>query len=175
MQQACLEAVRIAKSHGLLISIDPNLRLELADSAKSLMLHEVLSQADVITPNETEALQITGAETLQQAMERLLALGPSVVAITRGAYGVFIGSRTQVYDIPGLPICAVDTVGAGDVFAAALLTGLLADMPLLDAGRFANAAAAWKTMRLGAIGKGLPNRDQVTNWLKEIPYTNGVL
>ncbi len=52
---------------------------------------------------------------------------------------------------PGFAVEAVDTTGAGDVFRAGLITGLVAGWPLGKTLRFANAAAALSCTTLGAM------------------------
>jgi ribokinase len=52
--------------------------------------------------------------------------------------------------VPGFEVVAVDTTAAGDVHCGALAVALVEGRPLLDAVRFANAAAALSTTRLGA-------------------------
>jgi sugar/nucleoside kinase (ribokinase family) len=161
MREACLQAIALAKAYGVLVSIDPNIRPELGDPGDNGLLRRVLSQADVLTPNIEEACRISGTDNPGAALSRLLAMGPSVVAITRGAGGALLGSATERVELPGIAVNAVDTVGAGDTFAAGLLVALLEGMEIREAGRFANSAAALKASRLGAIGRGLPERAEV--------------
>jgi fructokinase len=65
-----------------------------------------------------------------------------LVAITRGAHGCLVRSRTETIDLPGIAVTVADTVGAGDAFTAALLTQHLEGKALREAARFANAYAA---------------------------------
>ena len=55
---------------------------------------------------------------------RWLALGVSLVTVTRGGHGASSWTRSVQVDVPSLPVKVVDTVGAGDTFQAALLTWL---------------------------------------------------
>jgi ribokinase len=62
--------------------------------------------------------------------------------------------------VPGFPVRAVDATGAGDVFSGALAVALAEGETLLDAARFANAAAACSVTRTGAQPSA-PTRRQI--------------
>ena len=86
----------------------------------------------------------------ETAAEALLAKGPQTVALTLGSRGAYVagdGVRTLV---PGFTVEAVDTTAAGDVHCGALAVALVEGRPLLEAVRFANAAAALSVTKLGA-------------------------
>lgn len=84
-----------------------------------------MGEADVIFPNETEALHLAHTRSLERAMEALGAKG-AVVVVTRGSQGVsayHLGTRREV---PPMPVQAVvDPTGAGDMFAAGFLWAYL--------------------------------------------------
>lgn len=61
---------------------------------------------------------------------------------------------------PAVEVAAVDTTGAGDVFRAALIYGILNGYAPRHRLRFANVAAALSCTRAGAIG-GVPSREEV--------------
>jgi sugar/nucleoside kinase (ribokinase family) len=61
---------------------------------------------------------------------------------------------------PGFNVTAVDTTGAGDVFRAAFIHGLLKDAPPRELLRFANAAAAVSCTRAGAMNS-VPTLDEI--------------
>jgi ribokinase len=70
------------------------------------------------------------------------------------------------YWLPLIPVVSVDATGAGDAFAAALAVQLAEERSLPEAGRFASAAAALATMKLGAQA-ALPRRTEVLALLAE--------
>ena len=75
--------------------------------------------------------------------EDALAAGAKRVVVTRGSHGsVALTSDGERFEVPGLHIAPVSTLGAGDVFRGALLAQLLRDAPLADALTVANACAA---------------------------------
>ncbi|MBP8259493.1 MAG: ribokinase [Verrucomicrobia bacterium] len=115
----------------------------------------LLRQAAVLTPNETEAELLTGVRIRSEsdasrAGRALLDLGVPVVLITMGTRGVWVGTRQMQQQAPAFRVRPVDTTAAGDVFNGALAVALAEGRPLLDAVRFAQAAAAISVTRPGA-------------------------
>jgi ribokinase len=94
------------------------------------------------------------------AARGLLARGPRLVAVKRGARGVLLVTAEGTQDIPAFAVTAVDTTAAGDAWNAAfgLARALGRDDPA--AARFANAAGALTVTRPGAQ-PSLPLRSQV--------------
>jgi sugar/nucleoside kinase (ribokinase family) len=86
-----------------------------------------------------------------------------VFAVTRGKRGCVVGNRQGHVEIPGIPVSVADSVGAGDAFAAALLTQTLEGKPLSDAARFANAYAAAVACKPG--GTPVVSRSEVERLL----------
>ena len=125
----------------------------------------LLRLVSVLTPNETEAELLTGIAvrdeaTAAQAADRLLARGVQTVILTLGARGAFVATAMAKRLVSGFRMKAVDTTAAGDVFNGALAVALGEARPLLDAVRFANAAAAISVTRLGAQPSA-PRRDEI--------------
>jgi ribokinase len=116
---------------------------------------ELLKLVSILTPNETEAELLTGIavtddDSAAQAAEKLRATGVETVIVTLGARGAFVAAASTRALVPSFPVKAVDTTGAGDIFNGALAVALGEGRPLLEAVRFANAAAAISVTRLGA-------------------------
>lgn len=96
---------------------------------------------EILFCNQEEAELYTGLEGIEPAMEKLLDFAQQVV-ITRGKHGALIGTRERRIQIPGFPVIAIDTNGAGDMFAGAYLYGIAQGMPPGQAGTLASRAAA---------------------------------
>jgi ribokinase len=116
---------------------------------------KLLKLVSILTPNETEAEFLTGIAvtddaTAAEAATKLRARGVEAVILTLGARGAFAATASTQELVPGFPVKAVDTTGAGDVFNGALSVALGEGRSLLEAVRFGNAAAALSVTRLGA-------------------------
>lgn len=117
---------------------------------------QILKQAAYITPNEHEAALMFDGLTIEEALRQY----PNKLLITEGKNGVryFDGSKEVL--VPGYPVKAVDTTGAGDTFNGALAVALTEDKPLYDALAFANLAASISVTKFGAQG-GMPTREEL--------------
>jgi ribokinase len=125
----------------------------------------LLTLPHIITPNETEASQLSGIvvtdlHTAQQAGERLLTWGCQTVIITLGALGALLVRQGEVRHFPAFPVTAVDSTAAGDAFNGSLAAALLAGLPLEQAIMRANAAGALCVTKRGAQ-ESLPTRQEV--------------
>lgn len=127
-REATLEAVRIAKQAGALISYDPNYREPLWKDRQTAVagMKSVIPQVDVMKVSDEEALLLTGAPDCETAADLLLAMGPQLVAVTLGKDGVLLAASEKKEVISGFKVEAVDTTGAGDSFWGGFLSGLLA-------------------------------------------------
>ena len=155
-------AARTAAARGIPVILNP----APADRVTGVLLRHV----SILTPNESEAaaltnLPIDSLETAGQAAARLAARGPKSVIITLGARGALVWSEGQSTHIPGHNVKPVDTTAAGDIFNGALAVGLAEGLPLTEAVRFANAAAAISVTRRGAQSSA-PTRREIERFLR---------
>jgi ribokinase len=125
----------------------------------------LLCNLSMITPNETEASLLSGAEVTDEASaveaaRTLTKMGVKRVVITLGSKGAlsFVNGKSEL--IRALKVKAVDTTAAGDVFNGALVVALAEGMPLSEAIRFANKASAISVTRAGAQAS-IPNREEL--------------
>lgn len=96
---------------------------------------------DLLFCNEAEALGYTGADNVEAALEALKSVCRGLV-LTRGAEGALIWDGQRTHHIEPLPVRAVDTNGAGDLFAGAFLYAITHGHDFPNAGRLAAAASA---------------------------------
>jgi ribokinase len=130
----------------------------------------LLKLITIITPNETEAELLTGIAVKNEAdaskaAAALLAKGVQTVIITLGARGAFVASSELYQLVPGFKVKPVDTTAAGDVFNGALAVALTEGASMLEAVRFANAAGALSTTKMGAQPSA-PKRSEILKMLK---------
>jgi ribokinase len=133
---------------------------------------ELLARADVLAPNEIEAETLTGTpiESVEDAMRTAAMLRDAHgcgAIVTLGPRGAAVADASSTVHIPAHDVDAIDTVGAGDAFCAALAVALAEGASLVDAAYFANAAGALATTRAGAE-PSMPYRPQVEALLKGV-------
>jgi ribokinase len=155
-------AARIARGAGLDVILNPAPACPLPDA--------LLRDVSLLTPNETEASLLTGCRvnsigSAAKAARILQGRGVGSVIITLGAKGAFVATRERAELVAGFRVKAVDTTAAGDVFNGALAVRLAEGCPLLEAVRFANAAAAISVTRLGAQ-PSIPTRREIDSMLQ---------
>lgn len=152
-----LDAVRYflrrARRAGCLTILNP------APANPRLLTAGMLSDVDVLTPNETETLGLAAtlgieASTMAAAVKPLRALGCGAVVVTLGSQGALIIEgpleSPVLTSVPARPVVAVDATGAGDAFNGALAVALAEGQSLADAVRWSVIAAAWSVTRRGA-------------------------
>jgi sugar/nucleoside kinase (ribokinase family) len=106
-----------------------------------------------------------GTRSPMDFLRGLTALGARFPVVTLGDRGAVAGGREGVIESPAFQVAARDTTGAGDVFHAAFIWGLLEGMSGARILRVANAAAAMNCRALGAQG-GLPSRGELEDFLQ---------
>ncbi len=115
----------------------------------------------VLTPNASEAEELTGRADPAEAAARLVSDTGAAVLITLGGDGALVlEPGGSVERLPALAVDVVDTTGAGDTVNGALAAELARGRPLREAAEFALRAAALSPPREGARG-GMPTRDDV--------------
>ncbi|HYP08923.1 MAG TPA: ribokinase [Bryobacteraceae bacterium] len=156
-------ALRLAKRQGASTILDP--------APAQPLPADLLSDVDILTPNESEACSLVGRSAARiglaeaPALARsVLRMGPKAVILKVGENGcLYVDSSTEVH-APGFRVEARDTTAAGDTFNAALAVALTEGRELRDALRFANAAAAISVTRIGAQSSA-PTRAEVDAFL----------
>jgi len=170
---ATLKAAEAARKAGRLVSFDPNWRPALWDSEHRghLEIRTALALADVVKVADEEWRLVTGTDDLARGAEAILAAGPRLVVVSRGAKGCYFHHAAGCGEVPGFRVEVVECTGAGDGFVASVLVDLLDH---LDAGgtldgltrpalerlaRRANAVGALACTKPGAI-PALPTRSE---------------
>jgi len=145
-------AIAMARAAGVQVSFDTNLRLKLwpIDRARAVM-SDVMRRCDICLPSLDDVTAITGLREPEAIVDHCLALGSRVVALKLGAEGALVASAQERHRIPAHPCTPVDATGAGDTFGGAFVARLVAGDGLLQAGRYAAAAAALSTQGYGAV------------------------
>lgn len=177
-RDATLKALNLAQKHHLIISYDPNLRLSLWDSpgAARQGTRLGLKYADLVKISDQEWQFITGTKDFARGSRKLLNQGIKLVVISLGAKGCYYNNGQTSGYVKGYKVKVVDTTGAGDGFMAAILAEIvrqrfkkdelaLKGLDLKEILRFANAAGAITTTRIGVI-LSLPTRPEIKHFLR---------
>jgi len=112
-------------------------------------VREFLALADVFSPNEAEALALTGAADVEAALDVLAELTPAVL-IKRGVAGAIGIDRGRRVEVPAPMVEVVDTVGAGDAFNAGYLAGAIWESSFAECARLAVACGTLSTTGPGS-------------------------
>jgi ribokinase len=156
---AAVRALRIARAGGAATVLNPAPAATIPD--------DVLALCDYVTPNETEASELTGVDVTDaasagRAAAALMERGVARAAIvTLGENGCLWFDGATTLHVPALRAGAVvETTGAGDAFNGAFAVALAEGMAPEAALRFANAAAAISVTRPGTAGS-MPARTEI--------------
>ncbi len=151
---AAIRARELARAHGTRVALslsDPGIVSHFGAELRAMAGGRV----ELIFCNGEEAKAWTGAEDLETAAVRLRTSAERF-AITLGARGALVYDGSELHSVPAAPVVAVDTNGAGDMFAGAFLYALNRGFDCRAAAHFANVAAA---AVVGRYGPRLPPAD----------------
>ncbi len=149
--------------HLFLANIDPHLQLRVLEQVREPTfvaldtmnfwiersreaLERVIRRVDAVMINEAETRQFAQEPNLVAAAKKIMALGPRLVVVKRGEYGVIMFTREEIFSAPAYPLERVfDPTGAGDSFAGGFM-GLLASVGDLREERLRQAAVLGSVM-----------------------------
>ncbi|MBM4308852.1 MAG: hypothetical protein FJ123_19160 [Deltaproteobacteria bacterium] len=159
--QAAIQCSQWAKQEGIPTVID-------IDKVEPLT-KELIKEIDfVITSSQFPSLY-TGISNREQALLELQKHTNGFLCTTLGEEGAMALVDGQIVHSRGFPIKAVDTTGAGDVFHAGFIYGLLRNWEVKEIIRFANAVASLKCRGLGGR-TGIPDLEEVEKFLRQIGF-----
>jgi len=147
-REAAMRAIELAQKHGVKVAFtvsDPFLIGLFRDQFLDL----IKGPADLVFCNEEEAKSLIGNDDIQHCAKELNSYAESV-AITLGANGSLILNEGNVIEIDGVPTMAIDTTGAGDMYAAGILYGITNGLSWTQSGRLASHASSRVVSQLGA-------------------------
>ena len=165
------------KAEWVVIQNETNLTEYIAKSAKqrglslaysaapfdAVACQTILPYLDILAVNETEAT------ALSHAMKTpITELKIPTLLITKGAMGAELWQNGGCISVRGLPVKAIDTVGAGDTFFGSFIARLQNGETPQQALNYAASAAALQCMRKGAA-TAIPSQQTVLNLMKERP------
>ena len=139
-RDAAIEARRIAEQAGVKTAMtlsDPNMVIFFREG-----LYEMLGKGvDLLFANQDEACELAQSKDLNEAIETIKAVAKTF-AITRGSAGAILYDGTDLIEIAAHEVEAIDTLGAGDIFAGAFIYGLSQGMNFNQSGELASLASS---------------------------------
>ena len=149
------------------ITFDPNIRPALLGAHAAVFddYESTARLASVVKMSDQDAAWLYPGATLDQVIDRVLELGPRLVAITSGADGAIIAAPDQRARIPAVRVDVVDTIGAGDTFMSSLVSSVLAHgsagLGLSDLQRIGASAVRAAAITVSRAGADLPWRSEL--------------
>lgn len=162
-REAIEKAVEIAKSNEVKVIFDPGAH-NLVKRRRALF-ESFTNLCDVITPNLEEARALTNCDQIEDVAEHL-SKKASLVALKMGKEGCMIITSNERFKCRGNKVNCVDSSGAGDTFASALIYGLTKNIPLKATAKLANWYASYNIEKLGP--RSLPNKREIRNYLSTL-------
>ncbi len=138
-RKAAMQALGIAKNNNVKICLDlgdPNI----VKTNKDILRMVAKEYADIIIANENEAKAFTD-EGVEKAIDVLSEMA-EIAVIKLGAEGSLIKNNDKLIKVEGFKANAVDTTGAGDIYTAGFLYGLLNELDLETSGKIASFIAS---------------------------------
>lgn len=156
------EAIEVCRASGTLVSVDLNFRRALWSELEARdQFRRLASLADVVFATEAEARIACGPGEADGLVQELAELGAGRAVVKLGARGAVASIDGQIHTIAPLPVLVVDSVGAGDAFAAGYLAATIQRHDTESALEWAALMGAWSVATHGDW-QGLPNRSELT-------------
>lgn len=157
-------AAEVASEAGVTVILDP--------APAAPLDRGLLEKVDFITPNETEATQITGIqvidpESTRAAAKKLLDMGAKQAVITLGSQGVYWTDGDEELFVPARKVEACDTTAAGDAFNGAFGAALVEGLPIDRALSRACNVASLSATKMGAQ-PSLPTLEEVEEFERRV-------
>jgi sugar/nucleoside kinase (ribokinase family) len=161
-------AMKTMRAAGRTVSFDPNLRPRLWPGREVMAAHlnRLAGLADWVLPGIAEGRTLTGQDTPEDIAAFYLDRGARAVLVKLGAEGAYWRTHDGAGRVPGVPVTnVVDTVGAGDAFAAGVLSARLEGRDWPQALARANWVGAQVIQVVGDMD-GLPRRASLPTELR---------
>lgn len=147
-------ALKLAKKYKLKTILDPSPLVEIPEQ-------NLWPMVDYVLPNKKEIEILTDEKELLQGATVLKNWGVGEVIIKQGEQGCSFLEQDNLINIPAFPVKAVvDTTGAGDLFNAAFIYGLIESDSIPKAAQIANLAASYSVQKPGT-SESFPRRREI--------------
>lgn len=147
-------ALKLAKKYGLKTVLDPSPLIELPKQ-------DIWTMVDYVLPNKKELKILTGEEDMLQGATVLKNWGAGEIVIKQGVQGCSFLYQDNLINVPAFPVkSVVDTTGAGDLFNAAFIYGLMESNSISRAAQIANLIASYAVQKPGT-SESYPKRREI--------------
>jgi sugar/nucleoside kinase (ribokinase family) len=153
--EATIKAIEWAREEGIYTVID-------IDKVEE-KTPELIRDVDFLITSSTFGPKLTGIEDREKALVALKRYNRGFLCATLGREGAMAVVGDRIVYSRGFDVETLDTTGAGDVFHAGFIYGLIRNWEALEILRFANAVAALKCTRIG--GRSVPTLEEVESFL----------
>lgn len=156
------KSIEVCRASGTLVSIDLNFRRALwSETAAREEFRHLASLADIVFATEAEARIACGSAEVHDLSEKLAGLGKGRAIVKLGERGAVASIDGQTSMVAPIPVLAVDSVGAGDAFAAGYLAATIQRLDTETALQWGALMGAWSVATHGDW-QGLPSRAELT-------------
>jgi sulfofructose kinase len=158
--EACLRAARMARRHGVLVTVDLEFDGRREDEFLQVVDYGIVPLAFARRRYGLDE----PAEAARRLFDEMAPHGGAAAVVTAGVRGSWAVWDGEEFHQPAFRATVVDTTGCGDVFHGAFALGLARDWDLPAVLRYSSAVAALKCRRLGGRA-GIPNAREVGDFL----------
>ncbi|MCM1014169.1 carbohydrate kinase [Brevibacterium sp. XM4083] len=154
-----------------LVTFDPNIRPTIigGHAAALARFEELAARVDVLKLSDVDADWLYPDLAEEAQVDRLLGLGPDLVAMTRGGEGAILATASARVRVASARVDVADTIGAGDTFMVSLIhdlhaaTSAVSDLGIAELTSLGDMASALAGITVGRIGADLPWAADLTN------------
>jgi len=168
-QETVLQAAKIAKKNGVLVSYDPNYRHQLWDhkDARTAM-EQLIPYVDIFLPSSpADCVPLFNTTDPHVAINEVESMGVTTTVVTLGEDGALISSGDiRIHIDPITESSVIDTTGAGDSFKGAFIHGIIEGMSVHDSAILGSISAGITVTGRGAIS-AMPYREKVYSLFKD--------
>lgn len=163
--ESVAKLMALAREKGKITSMD----VTWDSSGEWRSIRPVLPYVDYFMPSYNEAKHIAGETQPEKITARLRELGAGNVILKMGRDGGYADTETGRFFFPAYDVPVKDTTGAGDSFAAGVLTGISRGWEMEKSVRLASAVSAHCIRQLGATA-GIPDYDAIEKFMQSWPW-----
>ncbi|GKU81980.1 sugar kinase [Niallia sp. NCCP-28] len=159
-------AVDLARRNGLKIVFDPNIRKTLLDEKNGKeMLKELIAKSDIVLPGISEGEYLFETKDCQEIAQKCKRLGAKAAIVKLGENGAYYSTANKSgFAEPFAVEKVIDPIGAGDGFAAGVLSGILDNLSIYESARRGCAIGSMVTLVNGDI-EGLPDKKLLQEYM----------